>query len=744
MFYLTLAYLIGILFLYHRYMAVCLLITLIVIVYRKQVSKLITVGCLILPWVSGYYFHYQDLRHQQAYSAQLLHPELQGRATFTDQAMHSGSALRGHVSINDNSYSYHYFLKQPNKIPPLAPGTQCEVKGELKYLSDSPYSPQYFFIKDINLNSCQANSKASLSLIERHKNFIYQQISHTHLEHPGRIIALVSGDTSYLSEQEVSEVKNLGIYHLIAVSGSHIAIICSITYTLLLRLNVPLFYIKLTLLFLLPVYGLYTDLAPSALRSIFTVMLVILIPSRFYHHALDIVGASFILLTLIFPHFLFDIGFQFSYLITLFILLSQPLLDQTSVIKSLLYMTFIAQLGSFLISAIHFNEVQWIGLFANLIFVPFYSIVLFPLAIFYFAWLHLKIPLNILDYFINMMFNVHDYIVRWILQLSHFKWFIPQLNEMLLTSLLLVLLSILYFFVARRFITALTICISLFLILQFFPAHHVNRLTMLNVGQGDAFLIESKKGQTLMIDTGGKHLRPGEVDKHQISKYHILPTFKKRNITNIDYLIITHPHADHMGELDYLLTQIKVKHLILNPHSYTPQQLTHLTERLSQWKGNVIDFRQMPQLTFDEYQLQLLDATHDTSDDLNEHCIIILMQFRDKHLLFMGDATVTNEETLLQQYQLPPIDILKVGHHGSKTSSSQAFIDAIHPRVSLISAGKNNRYHLPNKEVEERLNDNQSAILTTVENGEITLDLETSIESMLKPWKIYEPLKSSE
>ena len=187
-----------------------------------------------------------------------------------------------------------------------------------------------------------------------------------------------------------------------------------------------------------------------------------------------------------------------------------------------------------------------------------------------------------------------------------------------------------------------------------------------------------------------------------------------------------------------------MKHLILNPHSYTPQQLTHLTERLSQWKGNVIDFRQMPQLTFDEYQLQLLDATHDTSDDLNEHCIIILMQFRDKHLLFMGDATVTNEETLLQQYQLPPIDILKVGHHGSKTSSSQAFIDAIHPRVSLISAGKNNRYHLPNKEVEERLNDNQSAILTTVENGEITLDLETSIESMLKPWKIYEPLKSSE
>ena len=156
-------------------------------------------------------------------------------------------------------------------------------------------------------------------------------------------------------------------------------------------------------------------------------------------------------------------------------------------------MTFIAQLGSFLISAIHFNEVQWIGLFANLIFVPFYSIVLFPLAIVYFAWLHLKIPLNILDYFINMMFNVHDYIVRWILQLSHFKWFIPQLNEILLTTLLLVLLSILHFFVARRFITAFIICICLFLILQFFPVHHVNRLTMLNVGQGDAFLVESKR-----------------------------------------------------------------------------------------------------------------------------------------------------------------------------------------------------------------------------------------------------------
>src|SRR5699024_9171441 len=115
------------------------------------------------------------------------------------------------------------------------------------------------------------------------------------------------------------------------------------------------------------------------IRAVSMSLIILIFPKYIMKNAMDVLGGLFIVLTLINPSLIYHIGFQFSFLITFFILFSSPLLTNVSPFKSLIYITLIAQLGSFIISAIHFHQIQWIGLISNLFFVPFYSFILFPL-----------------------------------------------------------------------------------------------------------------------------------------------------------------------------------------------------------------------------------------------------------------------------------------------------------------------------------------------------------------------------
>ncbi|WP_422632078.1 ComEC/Rec2 family competence protein, partial [Staphylococcus simulans] len=116
------------------------------------------------------------------------------------------------------------------------------------------------------------------------------------------------------------------------------------------------------------------------------------------------------------------------------------------------------------------------------------------------------------------------------------------------------------------------------------------------------------------------------------------------------------------------------------------------------------------------------------SKDLNDHSIIALIQTKTYNILTTGDATIKNEQKLLSNYKLPKIDILKVGHHGSKTSNSEVYLNTIHPTYSIISSGQNNVYKLPNKSVVDRLKKVGTKLYNTQNNGEVTFKLNKEIE----------------
>lgn len=127
-------------------------------------------------------------------------------------------------------------------------------------------------------------------------------------------------------------------------------------------------------------------------------------------------------------------------------------------------------------------------------------------------------------------------------------------------------------------------------------------------------------------------------------------------------------------------------------------------------------------------KLNLLDATIPNSNNLNEQSIIILIQYNSYKILLMGDATNHNEEKLIHKYHLSNVNILKIGHHGSRTSTSNSLLQSIRPKIALISVGEKNKYGLPNRQIIDRLRYNNIKVFQTNVNGEVNILFKDQIE----------------
>ena len=206
---------------------------------------------------------------------------------------------------------------------------------------------------------------------------------------------------------------------------------------------------------------------------------------------------------------------------------------------------------------------------------------------------------------------------------------------------------------------------------------------------------------------------------YKIVKNKLLPYLKANGIRQIDNLIISHGDADHMKEAYYLVDNFKVDTVIFNVGEYNEleQELVKLLD-----KKNVKYQRPTEYLNIGKYKLQFLNTR--IYDNENDNSSVIYFNYNNIKMLFMGDAGTDKEDDILDKYDISDIDILKVGHHGSDTSSGVNFIDKIKPKYSVISVGKNNRYGHPKDETLEVLAN--SKIYRTDLNGSIMFKLKDS------------------
>ena len=234
---------------------------------------------------------------------------------------------------------------------------------------------------------------------------------------------------------------------------------------------------------------------------------------------------------------------------------------------------------------------------------------------------------------------------------------------------------------------------------------------MLDVGQGDSLMIAFPNNKSnILIDTGG--IVNFTKTNYEISTSTIIPYLKSIGIKKINYLVLTHGDYDHIGNAKYIVENFKVEKVIFNCGEFNELE-TDLIKVLGEKK--IPYYSCIKELNIDNNKLYFLQTKE--YDNENDNSNVIYTELSGYNFMFMGDASSTTEKEIIDKYNLPDIDVLKVGHHGSRTSSSIEFINEINPEYSIISVGKNNRYGHPNKEVLDALE--ESKIYRTDQNGSI-------------------------
>lgn len=237
-----------------------------------------------------------------------------------------------------------------------------------------------------------------------------------------------------------------------------------------------------------------------------------------------------------------------------------------------------------------------------------------------------------------------------------------------------------------------------------------------DVGQGDAMLIKTFTGQDVLIDGG-----PGDAVLSCLGNH--LPFYDR----SLDLVILTHPHQDHLGGLVAVLDKYSVNSIIASGLDIAVGNATgkELGQKIKEKNikttsavaGQVVDFGQGIKMEI----LFPLSKKNDSKKDLNDISIVSRLVYKDNEFLFMGDAGIETEEVILLSNKNVSSDVLKVGHHGSFYSSSENFLQAVLPKVAVISVGENNKFGHPSNLVVKRLERRGVRIFRTDQDGDIVL-----------------------
>lgn len=594
--------------------------------------------------------------------------------------------------------TYKYQDKEFNN---LSYGDKIKVKGTLitpsKNTNQNTFNYQkylyhkkiYYLVKATSINKI-ANNHNYLYTI---KNTLYQKIDK--LKSSNYIKTLLFCDNTLAKEIKESYRTN-GISHLFSVSGMHINFFVSIIYLYLNKItyNKRIKYL-ITNIFIIT----YLILFPSS--SLLRSAVMSILYSINYLLKLKIKKMDILLLTLgvsllINPFIIYDLGYIYSYTITFFLVLSSSTLKKKNKINKIIYISLLSFLVSIPITIYNSYEINIISILLNIILVPIISIIILPLTI-------LTYIFPILDSILYLFTNTLETISLFISKINITKIIFPK------PSLLIIVLYYIIFLLSYQNKKYFYLNIILLIIIYISPYLNSNfEVVMFEVGEADCHLIKYPYNKnTILIDTGKNEYK---------IKNEVIPYIKSIGIKKIDYLIITHGDEDHIGGSITLINNFQVKNVILNKGTFTDiekELIKNLNKKKIPYQINI------NKINLSNHTIYLLNNTKYNNE--NDNSIITYFTYQKYKFLYMGDASITTEDNLLENYNLNNISILKVGHHGSNTSSSKDFISQINPSISLISVGENNIYHHPNKEVINNLS--KSRIYRTDINNMVKLTI---------------------
>ena len=542
----------------------------------------------------------------------------------------------------------------------------------------------------------------------------------------GLVRALSIGDRSGLDAHTRDAFQRAGLSHVLAVSGLHLAVVCGLLVLFLGAVfrRVPAISLgfgahRAAALCALPVVGIYTlfvGAAPSAVRAALMVS-ALLVAHAFsrLREAWSALALAVMLMVAWDPATLGDAGFQLSFAAVAALLRIQPALADTIAPRRSSWprwlrapfeatlATVAATIGTLPLVLRHFGVLPVAGLLANLPAAPLAALLVVPLSLLA-GLLSLVSPT-----LAQPVVELAGWSAQALLSLAETAAALPgaavHLPQLTILECVLFYGATIGFSLARqrkgaaRFGVLSTLALSVSLAVGLLLPKLSDELvvTFLPVGQGDGAVLQFPGGQTMLVDTG-----PGGAG-WDAATHVLVPFLRAKRITSLDVVVLSHAHADHSGGLAALSKVVPIGEVWWTGDARQgPPELSTWVEAL---KARRVDAQTPPQ-HFGEAEVRILGPVRPAASyhDVNDGSVVLSVRLGERTVLLTGDVEAIAERDLLQRCaSCLQADVLKAGHHGSRSSTTQAFLQAVSPQHVILSVGRHNRFGLPHASVVRRL-----------------------------------------
>lgn len=643
-------------------------------------------------------------------------------------------------------------IKMSQDIPSMKYGDSLYIEGEFKQPEEARNYKGYNYkqylktkkiIGTVELEKAKILKSSNGSFIHNIQKYIKDTINGTLTDEEGNLLlAILLGDKDKLSEDIQESFKTSNLSHMLAVSGAHVSyIILGLTYVLQNSI-IGKKNGKIVCIFFLLVFMAITNFTPSVTRA--CIMAILTLFSSIIYRKSDVYTNISVaaLITLIFnPYSLLDLGFQLSYGgtigIIIFIKRIQEKKSNSKVINYIKQMALVSIYANIIIIPImmyHFNTVSFTFIISNIMASPILGIIVITGFLFIIASITVKPLTRLIAIFIKPILSI-------LIKISQICSKLPFSSILVVTPYIFNVISyyaiILYCIKSKKnnkckiIICLLIVLILINFIIYIFPQKL--RIFFIDVGQGDSTLIITPDKKTVLIDGGGS-------DSFDVGEKVLLPYLLDRRILKIDYVLISHFDTDHCGGILTIMEKVKVKNIIISEQAEHSENYERFKKLMINKKIRLIEVKKGDKIKigrYSEFKILFPPSRLLSENPLNNNSIVAQFNYNNFKMLFTGDIEKLAEQQILKTEKAEiRADILKVAHHGSKTSSIPEFIKAVRPKIALIGVGKNNTFGHPNQQTIKNLENIKCRIYRTDLQGEIIIKIDQkgrmNVKSKLK------------
>ena len=600
----------------------------------------------------------------------------------------------------------------------------------------------YGIVKTKNTKKLKENNANIISMIANKTANVIKNQSKKLLKNKEAclLIGLLIGDTDEIDEETKEDFRNSNLTHMLAVSGLHVSYVLLGVNYIITKVKIHKKLSKIIVMLLILFFILVTDATPSVLRA--GTMTIYLIIGGIFNRRISVFSSlnlSLLVIIIMNPYCLFDVGLQLSYAGTIGIVYLYPIIKEKIYNKAnSILITISANIVIIPIMLYNFNTISLTFFISNLLAGPIIGIIIIlGFSIIIISLIFFPIA-NIFSKILNLLIILFLNTAKACANLPFSKIFIitPTLKFIFLYYCLLVFIIIkeriqirINIKLRNKVIAILIILVIINPIKYFSNIKQSNlKIYFVDVGQGDSTCIVTPKNKVILIDGGGN----SKDENYDIGKQTLLPYLLDKKINKIDYCIVSHFDSDHCGGLMYILKNLKVKNIIIGKQYEEYENYKEFIKIAKDKKINIRVVEAGEKITIEKnLYIDVLWPINRKKmviqNAINNNSLVFKLRYINFSMLFTGDIEEIAEKEILDNYkentEFLKSTILKVAHHGSKTSSTKEFINIVKPKYAVIGVGKDNKFGHPSNVTIENLKTINTEIYRTDEMGEISINV---------------------